>query len=103
MAPLLRSLRAEPLELALERRRLLRTIEDAMASAKLGIDAALTNAPDGEWVDVDTVCKGLIPEAVAIVVEQLAGQRRVDVEQGRVRRGPRWKTPDIKRKNERTV
>jgi hypothetical protein len=91
MGPLVRSLSAEPLALELARRRVAGEIKRAMTSAPLRIEDALANAFDDEWIEVDVVCKGLMREPVEVVVTQLAACKRIEVDQGRVRRGSAWR------------
>lgn len=88
IGPLLRGLSAEPLELELARRRLLREVQDSMTRAKRRIEDALVNAPADGWLDVAGVCAGLTQEPVQAVLAQLEASRRVELDRGRVRRGP---------------
>jgi hypothetical protein len=88
MGPLLRGLSAEPLELELARRRLLREIQDSITRAKRRIEDALVNAPVDDWLDVAGVCAGLTQDPAEAALAQLEASRRVELDRGRVRRGP---------------
>lgn len=88
VAPALRGLGAERLELELGRMRLVREAQDAMACATLRIEDALADSPVDEWLDAAVVCRGLARLPVDAAVARLQASRRVEVDRGRVRRGP---------------
>jgi hypothetical protein len=91
LAPLLRGLNGEAAELELARRRTLREVQEAMRCARLRIEAALADAPVDGWLDVAIVCKGLTQLPVEAAVAELEASRRIEVDRGRVRRGPAWR------------